>query len=66
MQVHLNLRCRLVSFLTMKDDSIDGIYDTLKQTAKISPICRWNRSYQSIILDQQDHIYQEQMEHLMG
>ena len=22
--------------LTMKDDSIDGIYDTLKQTAKIS------------------------------
>jgi ribonucleoside-diphosphate reductase alpha chain len=23
-------------FLTMKDDSIDGIYDTLKQTAKIS------------------------------
>jgi ribonucleoside-diphosphate reductase alpha chain len=30
---HQNLKC-LVSF--MQDDSIDGIYDTLKQTAKIS------------------------------
>ena len=27
--------------LTMKDDSIDGIYDTLKQTAKISQSAGW-------------------------
>jgi ribonucleotide reductase alpha subunit len=34
MQVRQNLKCRFL--LAMQDDSIDGIYDTLKQTAKIS------------------------------
>jgi hypothetical protein len=35
MPVRQNLKCQLF-LLAMQDDSIDGIYDTLKQTAKIS------------------------------
>jgi ribonucleoside-diphosphate reductase alpha chain len=33
-------------FLAMQDDSIDGIYDTLKQTAKNLSI-RWSRTFYS-------------------
>jgi ribonucleotide reductase alpha subunit len=36
MQELQNHKCLLAFLLAMQDDSIDGIYDTLKQTAKIS------------------------------
>ena len=36
MQEHQNPDEQSAFLLTMKEDSIEGIYDTLKQTAKIS------------------------------
>ena len=47
--------------LTMKDDSIDGIYDTLKQTAKISSR-QEELDFLFTMLEQQVLISQEQME----
>jgi len=41
----LNLKCLLVSYWQWKTNSIDGIYDTLKQTAKNFAICWGNRSF---------------------
>jgi hypothetical protein len=58
---HQNLKCLLVS--AMQDDSIDGIYDTLKQTAKISQSAGGGLSIQMFV--QQVLTFVEQMEHQM-
>ena len=64
MREHIGHKCRRVSLIANKEDSIDGIYDTVKECARISKWAGGIGLHVHDVRANTSHIFEERMVHL--